>query len=179
MTIAAFSRSLGLFGAGLYKDLRQRKIHLKKHGKYRIISLDQIEKYLRLTESPNVPRVPCEPPGWITTKEASDIIGVAQAVVLKAAADGRIKAVRRAYVRYYDPDSVEDFRLEYNHYPLPGWISVTDFSGAAGAHRSGVIRWLKKNRYEIRRFRHPEKKQKAAYALRSALEAWLEHRSGG
>lgn len=172
MTISEFSRAIGLRGGGLYRELDHHNIRTKKHGRYRIITVEQAQKYLDLTELDHIPRVTKRPSGWVTAMRAAGIVGCSHSVIWKAANEGEIKAVRRGYTRYHDPDDVERFRLAWANYPLVGWEALVDATEPRGADTTSVGAWLERNGYEIRRYRRPETKQLLVYAERSAIEAW-------
>lgn len=175
MTVANFSRSIGLRGGGIYRELKRYGIRTKRVGKYRIISIEQADKYLSLTQKDHIPRVTKKPSGWLTAKQAAGIVGCNDTVIWKAANEGRIRAVRRGYTRYHEPSDVEALRLEWNHYPLPGWYAVREATSAENADRHTAIRWIESAGFETRKYRNPETKQITVYAVREALDAWLTH----
>jgi hypothetical protein len=175
ITVAEFSRSIGLRGGGIYRELQRYGIRARQYGRYRIITTQQADKYLDATERHGIRRVRKRPTGWITTQQAADVVGCSYSVIWNAANEGNIRAVRRGWTRYHDPDEIEQLRLEYSNYPLPGWTSIRSVVDAEGADPGAAKGWLEHNGYEVREFRSRELKQMLLYALRDALEAWRSY----
>lgn len=177
MTVSEFSRSIGLRGGGIYRELKRYGIHPRKHGKYRIITIDQADKYISNTELPHIKRVRERPHGWLTTQQAANIVGSSASVIWKAANNADIKAVRRGYTRYHDPDDVRRFAMTYKARALPGWVPITDHADRLGTDTQTATQWLERNGYEIRRYRHPVSQQITNHALQADLDAYEDART--
>lgn len=174
MTIAEFSRSLGLRGGGLYRELKRYNIPILKRGRYRAISTENAQKYIKLTELPHIKRVAKHPRGWLNTARTADIIGCSTCTVDRLARQKAFRAVRVGYTRYHHPDDVERVRLEYNNFPLPNWYAIADTAKIYNADVQTVICWLRRH-FEVRKFRRPKTKQLVMYAERASLEHWVAH----
>ena len=169
---------LGLSPSGIQKWLLRHGVYHKwtrKRGKYRVISFAALERYVAATGRDNVPRVSSRPPGWVGIEAAADLARTSNARILKAAQRGEIKAVRHGFYNWYDPDSVERFRLEFHNYPLPGWEAIGEYADRLGAEREAMLLWLRNHGHEVRKFRAPASRQIIRCALRSSLQAWEAH----
>jgi hypothetical protein len=174
MTVAEFSRSLGLRGGGLYRELGRYGIRTKRIGKYRAISVENAQKYITLTELPHIKRVTKRPSGWLNTARTADVIGCSTCTVDRLARQKAFRAVRVGYTRYFHPADVEQVRLEYNNFPLPHWYAVVDTAQIYNADVNTAIRWLRRH-FELRKYRRPETKQLIMYAEQKSLEHWVGH----
>lgn len=170
---------LGLTPAAISKWMQRHGVYHKwtrKRGKYRVISLAALERYEQATGRANVERVSGRPPGWVGVQAAADLAGTSTARIIKAAARGEIRAARHGFMNWYDPDSLEQFRLAFHNYPLPGWAEIGAYAKAHAADREAIKLWLESHGHEVRKYRSPSTKQIVRCSLRASLAEWEAHR---
>lgn len=169
---------LGLSPAAISKWMQRHGVYhrwTRKHGKYRVISVAALERYEQATGRANVERVSSRPPGWVGVEAAADLARTSNARISKAAQRGEIKAVRHGFYNWYDPDSVEQFRLHFHNYPLPGWEEIGVYAAKHGADREAIKLWLTNRKHRIRKFRSHSTKQIVRCALNTGLQEWETH----
>ncbi|KEF35502.1 hypothetical protein RDMS_01730 [Deinococcus sp. RL] len=172
-TMAEAEEMLGLRGGGLAKNMRANGLRPKRVGKYRVMTLEQIERYERLTARPCVERVAARPRGWVGVYAAADLIGVSTAFIHKWTRRGLIAAVRVGHVNYYNPDTVREVG-ERLRQPAPGgWVPLRDACG--GADRDSAAQWLRNRGHEVRKYMRPESGQRILYATEAAMREWQAH----
>lgn len=174
-SISEAEMMLGLKTSALYRWLRNHGLLIAcpKRGKYRRVPPDVLERYLEGTERQGVKRVDTRPHGWVGIYKACALVDDCNSsVIWRAVKRGEVKAARVGFINYYCPEDLEALRFSLKDYPLPGWIQVKTCAGQHGADRQTVIEWLRRKDYEVRKYRRPEDRQMACYALEPALRAW-------
>jgi hypothetical protein len=170
MTLAAFARSLNVHPSGLRRSLKRHGFYLKRKGKLRLVSIDQAERYVRVSER-RFERVNTRPKGWLTTVQAADATGCSGATLWRAAIAGYIRAANYKARQYYHPDDLEHFKYSINNIPTDGWYCVAEFAKEHGTRFDTAKKWLKRHGFETRKFR--VKAGLRVYARADALCAWL------
>ncbi|HEX7021970.1 MAG TPA: hypothetical protein VF171_03865 [Trueperaceae bacterium] len=176
-TVSEAERLLGLSPGALNKWLRRHKLLRKcpKVGKYRYVNVGLLEHYEAGTHREGVTRANHRPAGWVGIYKAEELAGCHRSVIYRAVRKHRVRAARVGYINYYCPQDLERLRLEMHHYPLPGWEQVNTFADRHKADRSGVVAWLKRHGWSVRKLRRPTDNQTCFYAPHTALKLWEAH----
>jgi hypothetical protein len=178
LTVSEAERTLGLSQGSLHNWLKRHglKHHMQKRGKYRVMSWSLLERFEFETARGAIERRAQRPKGWVGIEKASDVLRASKSLIWKYARRGEIRAVRVGYTNYYDPASLERFRLTELARPLPGWAKVNSYADRLKADRTAVAQWLRRRGYEVRGFRCAQGEQPENYAHENHLRLWEQHR---
>ena len=161
---------LGLRGGGLARWMRRHGIRPKRVGKYRVVSLAQLDRYEALTERAGIDRAAARPRGWVGIYQAAELVGVSVSSIWTWAGRREIEAVRVGHVQYYNPESVQAWAAGLRQMAPFGWAPLVDTCGKADI--ASAARWLRRQGHEVRKFTRPSTGQRILHARAVALEAW-------
>lgn len=168
-TLASVARSLGITPKALKDNMQRRQMRISRRGKLLIVSIGQLEQYLKDTEK-DVPYAAQRPKGWLSTQQAAARVGIDVQNLWKRRADMRV--VRYKKRLFWHPDDVEKFRQEFAQTAPVGWYEAAAFAVEHGAHRTTINKWLENNGVESRQYRNANNKM-VIYLRPDALCAWL------
>ena len=173
-TLAQAEEMLGLRGGGLARWLRRQGVRTRRVGKYRLISIEQLEEYERMTGREGIERVSRRPPGWVGIYRATELAGVSTAFIHKWAARREIEAVRVGQINYYNPESVLACAAKLRNVAPGGWVPVADLGRP---DTKALTKWMKRRGYEVRTYMRPESGQRILHVREDAAREWQAHRA--
>lgn len=173
-TVSQFSRQLGQDESSVWRWLNAHDLLKKcpKVGRYRLVPAEIGQEYLTRTRRMNAERSPRRPQGYIGLKQAKELIGCSFDWVCGQARKGRCRTVQVGSRSYFHLEDVQRLKQDYGESPLPGYVQVRPFVEARGASFTTAIERLKALGGQPRKFRLPEGRQYAWYALPEDLERW-------
>ena len=173
-TLSEAAHLLGIRRQSLHDWLKRHKLlrRCPHVGRCRYVSVDVLERYREATEAQGVLRLATRPHGWVSIKQAADLIGCHPSLIYRAVQRQEVRVARVGHVHYYCPADLDNLRLKLRDTPLPGWLEIGRYARSCGVTRAAVTTWLKRHEHEIRLYRRPQDRRQVAYALASALSLW-------
>lgn len=147
------------------------KSELQVIGNVTYVCPKLVVRYLEATSHPAMPRATKRPKGWLGIDRVREILGCGAKLPRYWVTQGKLHAVQVTNTHFYDPESVERFRLEREK-PLPGYVQIKTFVVQAGGDIDRAKKWIKANGYPIKFFYVGT--AKSICSTQEGVTAWLE-----
>lgn len=167
---------------GVRSAMKRHRIKPQRHGKYVMISEEQLNRLSKLEDERLIaPYASRAPDGWIDTHTAKDALSMSYLTLYRYIEKGSITAVFDGIGYRLEPSSVERLRLELNSQrPLPGWVPLLSFEDSVGGDVATAQKWIEEAGLEPPRwFRNPANGYRPQPYILSSVLSELERKYRG